>query len=146
MKLAPYFFLFVLLVSSALAFDCSYASDSEVCEEVLDSDLGRSEIEEALSSLFYEKTSNPDHDFVSEYNKAIEVNSAPNDVEIIDSSYIYDAWVSLDTLSPSVYETDELLVPPEVEAIFHSDYSVSIPGSYTASKYPYTNSGYCKRR
>jgi hypothetical protein len=144
MKLFLYFFIFLCLTSTALAFDCSLASDVSVCEGLLASEIDRVEIEEALSALLYENTSSPDHTFVLEYNAAIEVDSAPENTQTIDSTYIKDAWVSLDVLSLSVYEDGTLLVAPEVEAIVHSDYSVYIPASYSANKYPETNGDYCQ--
>ena len=93
MKTAIIFFLF-LLIPSALAIDCSLSGDESYCESVKSSDLSEVEKDLLYSSLLYEDSTSPLHNFIKDYNEQIEVIEPPDNVEIHNSNQIKNAWLS----------------------------------------------------
>ncbi|MBT4824276.1 hypothetical protein HN695_02370 [Candidatus Woesearchaeota archaeon] len=144
MKTAIIFFLF-LLIPSALAIDCSLSGDESYCESVKSSDLSEVEKDLLYSSLLYEDSTSPLHNFIKDYNEQIEVIEPPDNVEIHNSNQIKNAWLSFLVLFPSVVENDTLLVADNVEMISAYDYDVYVPNDFSYS-YPHTSGGDCKRK
>ncbi|MBN2368073.1 hypothetical protein JXC34_03565 [Candidatus Woesearchaeota archaeon] len=120
------FFLFLLLLPSSFAFDCSIFDGTleESCQSLNEVD------EDLIANLIYTNTTFPDHDFISEYNSLIEVENPPDGVILSNAEYIKDAWLKLFTIQPSVNFEGNIVVPEEVEVRSEYDYRIEVPGDF----------------
>ncbi|HLC86414.1 MAG TPA: hypothetical protein VJG30_03955 [Candidatus Nanoarchaeia archaeon] len=97
-----------------------------------------------LSGLFYNYSSFPNHDFILNYNSNIKVNSSLENLLVVDSIYIKSAWVSLNAISPSVLENNNLYVTSNSLVLSDYYYKVIVPQDYQANNYQENSNGYCK--
>jgi hypothetical protein len=122
----------LLLLPIVFAFDCSLTTDENYCNEILELDLNESELDLVLSSLLYTNSNYPNYEFIEEYNENLEIEDAPDNTTIYDSTYIQDAWFSFLAVYPSVYENDILYTTENISLLSAYDYEVELP-SGTAS-------------
>ncbi|MDD3175341.1 MAG: hypothetical protein PHU51_02595 [Candidatus Nanoarchaeia archaeon] len=123
MKPVIFIFLFLILVSSSYAYDCSLIEDKNcVYLNSVDEDL--------IANLIYTNTSYPDYDFIQEYNSNININSLPNDVNVINKNYIKNSWLKLISINPSIKYEDKLYVPYAINLRSEYDYDVNVPSTY----------------
>jgi hypothetical protein len=139
------FFLFLLLIPIASAFDCSKTLDQECCVNVGNSNITESEKDLLFSSLLYPYVDFPNHTFVKLYNLGILVTYPPYNTTVYNSVQIRNAWLSFVAVFPSVFENGTLFVSPLTNALSKHNHSVYIPPNYISSGYPATSEGDCKR-
>ncbi len=96
------------------------------------------------SALLYTNNSFADHSFIEQYNLNIDVDGIPNDVEVKNSKYIKNAWLSILAVFPSVYENEYLYVSDKTKSLSKFDYEINLPANYYGS-HPHTSNGDCKR-
>jgi hypothetical protein len=139
----------VMLVqgSLVLALDCSKISFSNtlLCQEILQSNLTLVEKEALISSLEYNSTYFPDHNYISLRNNALVVKDAPLSVKTYNGAVIKNAWASLFSLMPSVIYNNSLFSPQKTSVLTGFSYDIVLPLDYSSSGYPSTNQGDCRR-
>ena len=136
--------ILLLILPLASAINCELTQDEDFCNDVQNSNLTEAEKDVWYSYLLYNYTS-PNHDFVKNYNDQIEVTSKPQGIRDKDSTQIKDAWISLLSISPSVYQNNELYVPSRINVRSEFRYRVFLPYDFTMG-YRETKYGECKRR
>ncbi|MBU0758387.1 MAG: hypothetical protein KKF44_10040, partial [Nanoarchaeota archaeon] len=119
-------FLFLLLLPSSFAFDCSIFDGvlEESCQSLNEVD------ENLIANLIYTNTTNPDHDFIYEYNAIIDVEEPPEGIIPTNAEYIKDAWLKFLSIQPSVRFEGNILVPENVEVRSEYDYNIQIPSDF----------------
>jgi hypothetical protein len=145
MKPVIVFLVAIFLLPFVLSFDCDLVDKSNYCEDVQSSSISEIEKEQVYASLLYVTPIKPDHSFIQDYNKKVDVNSPPHNTPIHNSKYIRNAWLSFSALSPSVYVDGILFVPTLTQALSHYNYYVQLPSNYNANDYPQNSNGDCKR-
>ncbi len=121
-----FLFLFLALLPTVTAFDCSSVSDTKTCEEVLSLRLNETQEEYLLADLVYPYDS-PTYDFIADYNRAIQVTTSPENTTIYSSTYIKNTWMSFLTIFPAIYEDDILYVPAQTNILSAYSYDIEIP-------------------
>lgn len=137
--------LFLLVIPISYAqFNCSSTSNPQQCINITSSNINESQKDQLLSSLFYNYTNYPNHEFIFNYNTNIKANSSIENLTIVNSTYIKNAWLSLLTVMPSIIENNTLYVPNTAFVLSDYGYEVYIPENYISSGYPNILSGDCK--
>ncbi|MBI5002092.1 hypothetical protein HZC31_01790 [Candidatus Woesearchaeota archaeon] len=121
-----YFFLFLALLPTVAAFDCSSVSNPAACEEILSLELNETQEEYLLADLVY-PYNYPNYDFIADYNRAIQVTTPPENTTIYSSTSFKNAWMSFLTLFPAIYEEDVLYVPSQTNTLSAYHYDLEIP-------------------
>lgn len=137
------FFMLLFLSFSATAFNCELTNDVNYCNNITNSDIDEAEKDLLFSSLLYSDYDFPDHEFVKEYNLNINVESAPENTTVKDSSQIKGAWLSFLAVMPSVTENNLVYVTDDFLTLCEYGYSVYVPENYQAS-YPNTKDDDCR--
>jgi hypothetical protein len=120
-------FFCIFYIPLATALDCNDFAETELCEEILDSDITEEEQYYLLSGILTDSTYYPDHDFVYNWNDDIDLATAPNDVTTTNSSYITNAWVDILAIMPSVQYDDILYIDTEGEILTAYAHSINLP-------------------
>ena len=122
-RLNLFFFLFLIFLASAFAFDCSTIDNSEDCLELQDFNAN------LIPDLMYKDHRIPNHDFITNYNNNIEVQPT----QTYNSGNIRNAWLEVPYIYPSIIYDDKLL-----SNSFHIrgdyDYSYNVPSNYYNSR------------
>jgi hypothetical protein len=122
------FLFFVILSSSAFAFDCSIFNDQADCNEL-------NKVNESLiADLIYQDISYPNHEFIYNYNSKIDVTTPPYDAEIESNGYVKNAWFTILTVMPSILYEDNLIVDGAFQLRSEYDYDYFVPSTYTNNK------------
>lgn len=132
-----FLFLFLALLPTVAAFDCSSVSDKTTCEEILGLGLNETQEEYLLADLVYPYNF-PNYNFIADYNRAIHITTSPENTTIYSSTYIKNAWVSFLTIFPAIYEGDVLYAPSHTNTLSAYNYDLEIPKT--------TASGDCKTK
>lgn len=144
-----------LLVPTTLAFNCTLTINPNQCINITNSNINESQKDKLLSALLYNYTKYPNHEFIFNYNTNIKVNSSINNLTIINSTYIKNAWLSLLTVMPSILENNNnfsvnafsksvLFVPNIAFVLSEYNYEVYVPENYVSNGYPETLNNDCK--
>ncbi len=117
---------FTLIASAAYAYDCNVFSgnDYTTCLAL------NSTNEDEIANLIYLITSEPDHGFITSYNRNIAVTDAPQGYIKQTQGVIKDAWLALLTIEPSVHSEGITYVPKTITTTSEYDYSVQLPVNY----------------
>jgi hypothetical protein len=83
-----------------------------------------------IANLVYTQTSNPDHEFINNYNSEIIVEEAPNNTPTQSNDVIKNAWTKILTIQPSVLYNNKLFVSNNSELRTEYDYDVVVPPTY----------------
>src|SRR3989338_10790227 len=136
-------FLLVLPLVSA-SFNCQLMSNVNQCSEIINSNISETQKDQLLSSLLYNSTNYPNHEFIFNYNTKIKVNSSIENLTIINSTYIKNGWLSLLTVMPSVLEDNTLFVTENTFVLSDYNYFIEVPKDYISKGYPKIKNGDCK--
>ncbi len=128
--------LILLLIPLASALDCNSVSNQQWCEDIQNSQISEEDKTYLLSDVISDKKHYPDHQLISNWNKDIPTNEAPEGVTKQSHGYIKNAWVKLLAVMPSVLLEDELLIDSSGEILTGANHNVEIPSG--------TASGDCK--
>ena len=123
MKRLIFLFIFLFLVSSSYAFDCSLI-ENQNCEYLNEIN------EDLIANLIYTNTSYPDHNFIKEYNFQIDVNEKPTNTQIHETEFIKNAWLEILTISPSIKYNNSYIVPYAITARAEYNYNIQVPDDY----------------
>ncbi len=116
--------IFFLFLSEVYALDCNNVNDIDSCLEILnDDELSDEEKEMLISALIYQSYY-PDHDFIYDWNKGIDL-----DYEGESNGFIYDAWIKIKGISPSVLIDDELYCKNEGKILTDYSYNINLPNN-----------------
>jgi len=128
------------LLPVAFALPCSKldGKDLEICNEILESDAEEQEKQQLIADLTYKDVDLANHSLVYDWNTDISFSSAPNGVETKSSGYIYDAWLKIIAIMPSVLLDGKLLSSGNGKIQSAYNYRVQIPSG--------TESGDCFTR
>lgn len=131
------FFLFLVLMPYAMAFDCSSLESSlqDDCSYLENVD------ESLIAGLLISDSFTPDHTFISDYNRDISV-SKPDDVISYSQGAIQNAWLSILRVQPSVLYEDKLYGGSFFTIYSDYDYAVNVPPTYTNNRK--SNGAICK--
>ena len=136
-------FLSVIPLSFA-SFNCYLTSNINRCNQIINSNISENQKDQLLSSLLYNSTNYPDHEFIFNYNTKIKVNLSIENLTIINSTYIKNGWLSLLTVMPSVLEDNTLFVSSTTFVLSEYDYFIEVPKDYISKGYPKIKNGDCK--
>src|SRR3989338_10898772 len=145
-------FLLVLPLVSA-SFNCQLMSNVNQCSEIINSNISETQKDQLLSSLLYNSTNYPNHEFIFNYNTKIKVNSSIENLTLINSTYIKKAWLSLLTVMPSAIEDNfsvnafpkrALFVPSTTFVLSDYNYNVEVPKDYISKGYAENKNNDCK--
>ena len=122
--------LLLVIVPTIFAFDCHLTSNLQQCTQIVNANINESQKEVLLETLFYNYTNFPNHEFIFNYNTKIKVDSNIENLNVVNSNYIKNTWLSLLTIMPSVLENNELYVPNNAFVLSEYNYEVYIPENY----------------
>jgi len=91
----------------------------------MNSDLTQAEKEELYEALTYVEF--PDHDYIQTHNNNINFNQAPNEVNTQSSTYIKNAWMKINSITPTVQIEDNLYHNGEGNIQLASNYNIQLP-------------------
>jgi len=104
----------------ALEISCDNLIYEELCLEILNNNELTDEEKEMLISALIYQSYYPDHDFIYEWNKNLDL-----DYDGEDDGYIEDAWLKIIGISPSVLIDDELYAV-DGKILLDYDYKIDI--------------------
>lgn len=113
--------MFLLVAPFVFSFSC----DSIICSDIDLSELFDKDyfkVNTLVEDNYY-----PYHDFVYDYNTAIEIDEAPDDLDTEEGSYVENAWLKIFSLMPSVFINETLYVPSNFEVLTGYGYDAVIP-------------------
>jgi hypothetical protein len=129
-------FLILLILPSVNAFSCSDldGEEREYCEEIKQMDIPQEEQDYLIASLF-----DLAFEDIFDYNKDINFNEAPDDVETEDEGYIKDAWVKIISISTGILIDDTIFIDDSGKILTRFNYEIELPdgteGSDCKTKY-----------
>lgn len=130
MRSAIFFFFFIFLVSSSYAYDCNTFSGQDYTDCMALNPVN----ENLIANIVYKNTSFPDHEFVNNYNKNIAISAPPNNTVLNNSEVIQNAWISILTISPSIFYDNKTYVSKITDYRAESGYAFNLPAYYYYSK------------
>ena len=133
-------FLFSPLAS---ALPCSETSHEDLCEEVMDSDIGDDEKHWLVTELMQDWKNFPNHEFVREWNTAVDTSLPPEGITKHSKGFIKEAWLKLLAVIPSTLENNTLYVNDSGELLSAYNHRIEIPPDYSSPGYPRTRNGDC---
>ena len=103
------FIALVLLLPSAIAFNCNSLSggDLQVCNSIQNTNLSQTDKDLLISDIFNKNKTSPDFDFVYQWNTNLNIPNSPNG-KTYSSSVINNAWIKIIALMPSIIENNTL--------------------------------------
>lgn len=142
--------MLLIIVQSPFIF--SYSCDDmsgeiqEACLEISESELSDFEKELLISNLEYENNLEPNHFLVYSKNTNLQIEDAPEGIQIYNDRYIENAWMKIFTLMPSVIYQNFLYVPKNTKVLTGFHFEFDEPKDYRSSRYPETKNGDCRIR
>jgi len=121
--------LFLLLLSSVFALDCSNVRGEALkeCNAIMASNLSNADKQQLVADLVYTDRDFANHSFIYDWNTDIEFNSVPEEVKVESNGYIKDAWLKIVAVTPSVLSEDKLLSPGTGKVLSAYNYRVELP-------------------
>jgi len=109
MKKQIFLLALVLLLPSAIAFNCNSLSggDFQVCDSIQKTNLTTYEKDLLISDIFNKNRTSPNFDFVYSWNANLNILN-PSDGKTYSSGTIRNAWIEIMALMPSIIENDTL--------------------------------------
>jgi len=102
-----FFFIFLFMISFSSSYNCT-----QFAGVMQDNCVALNSVDESLiANLVYINTSYADHGFVNQYNQQIIVTNPPNNTILAHSGVITSAWISIVTISPSIFYENITYVP-----------------------------------
>lgn len=116
--------IFFLFLTEVYAFDinCDNVNDRDSCLEIINDDELTDEEKEMLISALIYQSYYPDYDFIYDWNNNLELN-----YEGESNGFIYNAWVKIKGITPSVMINDELYCADEGKILADYDYHINMP-------------------
>ncbi len=137
-------FLAVLLfIPIATALPCSDTAHPLLCEEVMSSFATQEEKHWLVTELMQDRRDFPNHEFVYDWNTAVDTFVPPDGVEMKSNGFIKDVWLKLLAVMPSVLENETLYINDTGALLSAYNHRIEIPPDYTSPGYPSTRNGDC---
>ena len=140
--------IFLVQTPFIFAIDCNdldivyYSS----CIEIMNSGLTDEEKDLIISNLGYSNKFFPDHEYISQINKNIQITTPPDGIQTYSEKFIKNAWADILVAMPSVLYNGELYVPSKTQILSGFNHKVVLPSDYYSSRYPKTRNGDCKTK
>lgn len=140
--------IFLVQTPFIFAIDCNdldtvyYPS----CIEIMNSELTDEEKDLLISNLGYSNKFFPDHEYISQINKNIQITTPPDGIQIYSDKFIKNAWADILVTMPSVLHNGELYIPSKTQILSGFNHKVVLPSNYYSPRYPKTRNGDCKTK
>jgi len=131
------FMTLVLLLPSAIAFNCNSLSggDLQVCNSIQSTNLSSLDKDLLISDIFNKNKTTPDFNFIYSWNTNLNILKSP-DGRTSSSGTISNAWMKIITLMPSIIENNILYGSKNGKLMTSYNYNVNLPSG--------TESGDCR--
>lgn len=116
------------------------------CIEIMNSELTDEEKDLLISNLEYSNKFFPDHEYISQINKNIQLTTPPEGIKTHYSKFIKNAWADILVAMPSVLYNGELYAPSKTQILSGFNHEVVLPSNYYSPRYPKTRNEDCKTK
>jgi hypothetical protein len=96
-----------------------------------------------VTELIQDKRNSPNHDFVREWNTAVDASLPPEGITRYSNGFIKDSWLKLLSVMPSILDNSTLYVNDTGELLSAYNHRIEIPPDYRSPGYPQTLNGDC---
>lgn len=138
------FFSFLLVVNTVTALDCSELRHTELCNEVISSNITEEEKVYLINSLIIDEKSYPNHTFIRDWNLRVNFSIPFENQTLFRDNYVKNAWVRIFSVMPSIIYNNSIFNNGTGEVLIGFNHEIDLPDNYTSEGYPREEEGYCK--